>query len=79
MIVAISRDRWSHFLTAHGSDLEAWWLSPGAYTYLTQHGYRVHEMERVSDFLVERMKVTGHLRPMSQAPKLGEFQDAFVP
>ena len=79
MIVAIERDAFSCFLSPHSKG-EAYWLSPGAYQYLLEHtDYRVYEMMRVSFYLAERMKCMGHLRPMSQAPRLGSFLDEFRP
>lgn len=80
MIVIVSRDRFSHFLSPHHSDLEAHWLSPGALEYLRRHtDYKPFEMERVSDYIVQRMRELGHLRPMHSAPPLGTFTEAFDP
>jgi hypothetical protein len=80
MIVALSRDLLSCFLTPHHSDHEALWLSPGAYSYLLEHtDYKVFEMERVSEYLIQRMQATGHLRPLRDAPPLGGFLNDFIP
>lgn len=80
MIVMLSRDRFSFFVSPHHSDCEAMWLSPGAYRYLLAHtGYRVFEMERVSEYLTKRMRETGHLRPLCDAPPLGDFTEDFEP
>ncbi|OYV35048.1 MAG: hypothetical protein B7Z80_19545 [Rhodospirillales bacterium 20-64-7] len=79
MIVTLRRDDMSYFVEPH-SQGEATWMSPGAYVYLLAHtDYRVFEMHRVSFYLVERMLELGHMRPMKQAPPLGEFLDEFQP
>jgi hypothetical protein len=80
MIVLVSRDRFSHHLTPHHGDCEGSWLSPGALEYLRRHtDYEPFRMERVSDYLVQRMRALGHLRAMAQAPPLGAFTQPFDP
>jgi hypothetical protein len=79
MIVELHRDEHSWLMMPHSLS-EPLWLSPGAYRYLLEHtDYHVNHMQRVSFYLVQRMRETGHLRPLEEAPPTGSFQEEFRP
>ena len=80
MIVQLHRDEFGWLMMPHCCFSEPLWLSPGAYRYLLEHtDYHVQHMQRVSSHLVQRMRETGHLRPLKKAPPTGTFQDEFRP
>jgi hypothetical protein len=79
MIVELHLDHHSYLMLPHSLS-EPLWLSAGAYRYLLEHtDYHVNDMQRVSFYLVRRMRETGHLRPLAEAPRTGTFQEEFRP
>ena len=76
----LHQDQHSYLMMPHCCFSEPLWLSPGAYRYLLEHtDYHVNHMQRVSFYLVQRMRETGHLRPLEEAPRTGTFQEEFRP
>jgi hypothetical protein len=77
MIATLRRDAMGYVLDpTEGGDM---WLSPGGLAYLRHGGYDPESMHRVSVFLIDLLLAQGHLCPLSEAPRLGAFLDAFEP
>jgi hypothetical protein len=60
-------------------DGEVVWLSSGGLRYLRRGGYDPENQHRISSYLIEALRVQGHLMPLAVAPKTGELDEDFNP
>jgi hypothetical protein len=74
MIVIFLRRPGYTLMRPHGDEPDPWWLSAGGLEYLRNFtDYSPYRCEHISEFLIEKLKATGDLRPLAQAPPTGTW------
>ena len=73
IVIFLRRPRYI-LMRPHGDEPDPWWLSAGGLEYLRNFtDYSPYRCEHISEFLIEKLKATGDLRPLAQAPPTGTW------
>ena len=63
-------------MSPHSEGGEPWWISAGALQYLYKYTeYKPYICEHISEYLIEKFKDRGHLRPLAEAPPTGTWDE----
>ena len=70
MIVHIYEDEFGYIIEPHGEEESPRWISNKGQEMLCAAGWHYVDMHRCSRYLFDILTKLGHVKPLSQAPKL---------
>ena len=75
MIVIFVRRPGYILMKPHGDEPDPWWLSAGGLEYLRNFtDYAPYKCEHISEYLINKLKESGDLRPLTEAPPTGTWE-----
>ena len=75
MIVIFEKFPMYILMKPHGDYGEPWWLSGGGLEYLRQYtDYEPYKCHHISEYLINKLKTYGDLRPLAEAPPTGTWE-----